>query len=113
MPPKSKLKRKAQQARQLSVEAQKKQRLSSESIAAAVEMAPSSNAPVEETVLLRYSAIEAPCISSGICVQTITSLPSTAGPSLVRETEETGGIEVTKWKWVVREHSGVVRTWIM
>ena len=90
MPPKSKLKRKAEQASQLSIEAQKKQRLSSEpSIAAADETAPSSSAHVEDTV---SSAIVAPCVSSRISAQTITTLPSTAGPSFVRETEETGGI---------------------
>ena len=85
------LTRKAEKASQLSVEAQKKQRLSSESsIAAADETAQFSSAHVEETVSFQVSsAIEAPCI---ISAQTITTLPSTAGPSFVRETEETGGI---------------------
>ena len=98
MPPKSKLKRKAEQASQLSVEARKMQRLSSESvesIAAAVETTPSSSARVEETVSSWVapqvsSAIEAPCVSRSISAQTITSLPSTACPSFVRETEGIG-----------------------
>ena len=103
MPPKSKLKRKAQQASQLNVEARKKPRLSSqlvESTTAAVEMTPSSNARVEETVSSQVSsAIEVPCVSPGISAQTITTLPSIAGPSFVREAEETGGIgEATEVK---------------
>ena len=53
MPRTTKLKRKAQQASQLSVEAQKKQRFNAESvefIAAAVETTPSSSARIEECV---------------------------------------------------------------
>ena len=96
MPPKSKMKRKAQQASQMSVEPRKQQRLSSESVesvAAAVEMTASSSARVEETVSSQVSyAIEAPCVSPGISAQTITTLQRTAGPSFVRETEETGGV---------------------
>ena len=93
-PPKSKLKRKAEQAGQLSVEAWKKQRLSSESsIAAAVETPPSSSAQAEEEVSSQVSsAIEGPYVSPGISMQTITTFSSTAGPSFVRETEKTGGM---------------------
>ena len=41
--------------------------------------------------------IKEPCVSPGISEQTIITLPSTAGPSFVRETEEKGEIgEVTK-----------------
>ena len=98
MPPKFKLKWKAEQASLLSVEARKKQRLSSESsIAAADETAPSSSANVKEMGSSQVSskvssAIVAPCISPDISAQTITTLPSTAGPSFVREVDETGGI---------------------
>ena len=99
-PPKYKLKRKAEQAGQLSVEARKKQRLTSESaesIAAAVERTPPlsahetvSSQVSSETVSSQVSsAIEAP---PSISAQTITTFSSTAGPSFVRETEETGGM---------------------
>ena len=93
MPPKSNLKRKAQQASHWSVEARKKQRLSSvESIAAAVEMTPSSSlsARVEETVSSQVSsAMEAP---SSISAHTITTFTSNAGLSFVGEAEETDRI---------------------
>ena len=65
-----------------------------ESITAAVETTPSSSDRVGETVSSQVSsAIKAPCVSPSISAQTIIPLPSTAGPSFVRETEETGGIE--------------------
>ena len=63
------------------------------SMATEVETAPSLSARVEETVSSQVSsAIEAPCVSSGISVHTITTLPGTAGPSFVREMEETSRI---------------------